>query len=175
MPFLSDRSRHFEAIETLYLSYMRTLAFWAVVWAQAPIDSIYGLLGHTLEAPQSSFAGLIPKGTFQRKAWYRSTTDTVWEGIRLAEVKYAFYKGKLHTIQIRIEGEDASAAALVLLEVLFGKGKQDGYAPRYRWIGQRATLLYDQNILTRNTEIRMESLTLQKELERDAYQDYQRR
>jgi hypothetical protein len=63
----------------------------------------------------------------------------------------------------------------VLLETLLGPGKQDGYAPRYRWIGQRATLLYDQNILTKNTEVRLESLVLQQELEREAYKDFQGR
>lgn len=156
-------------------SAMRLIACCTLLWAQAPVDSIYGLLGYVLESPQSSFRGLIPKGTFQRKGWYRSTTDTVWEGIPLAEVKYAFYKEKLHTIQLRIEGADASAAMLILLETYFGKGKQDGYAPRYRWVGQRAVLTYDQNILTRNTEVRMESLILQRELERDAYRDFNRR
>ncbi|MEN3040042.1 MAG: hypothetical protein ABDH66_00685 [Bacteroidia bacterium] len=155
---------------------MRLLALYlAIAWAQSAVDSIYGLLGYSLETPQSAFKGLIPKGTFQRKAWFRSTTDTIWEGIRLAEVKYAFYKGKLHTIQLRVEGAEASAATLVLLETYFGPGKQDGYAPRYRWIGQRASLIYDQNILTRNTEIRMESLVLQRELERDAYLEFRSR
>ncbi|MCS6895554.1 MAG: hypothetical protein NZZ60_05325 [Bacteroidia bacterium] len=150
---------------------MRLLYCLTILWAQSPVDSIYGLLGYSLEMPQSAFRGLIPKGSFQRKVWFRSSSDSLWEGIRLAEVKYAFYKGKLHTIQLRIEGAEASAAALVLLETYFGKGKQDGYAPRYRWIGQKAVLLYDQNILTRNTEIRLESLILQQELERDVYRD----
>jgi len=139
------------------------------------VDSVYGLLGRTLEAPLSSFSGLIPKGTFQRKVWYRSALDTVWEGIRLAEVRYAFYRGRLHTIQVRVEGEEASQALRVLLETLFGPGKQDGYAPRYRWVGQRATLLYDQNILTRNAEVRLESLVLQRQLEKDAYEEFRRR
>ncbi len=145
------------------------------LWAQMPVDSIYGLLGRQLESPIAAFAGLIPKGTFQRKHWYRSPVDTVWEGIPLAEVRYAFYRGKLHTIVIRVEGPEASEAMRVLLETLFGPGKQDGYAPRYRWIGQRATLLYDQNILTRNTEVRMESLVLQRQLEADAYKEFQGR
>lgn len=154
---------------------MRLVFFGALLYAQAPIDTLYGLLGWRLESPQSAFSSLIPKGTFQRKTWYRSPTDTVWEGIPLAEVKYAFYKGKLHTIQIRVNGEEASTAMLILLETLFGKGQQDGYAPRYRWKGERAILLYDQNILTRNTEVRMESLILQRELERDVYQSFEQR
>ncbi|MCS7152791.1 MAG: hypothetical protein N2253_01495 [Bacteroidia bacterium] len=150
-------------------------AILTLLWAQVPIDSMYGLLGHRLESPQTAFTGLIPKGHFQRKSWFRSSVDTVWEGIPLAEVKYAFYKGKLHTIQVRVEGAEASRAMLILLETYFGQGKQEGYAPRYRWTGQKATLLYDQNILTRNTEVRMESLVLQRELERDAYQEFQGR
>ncbi|MCX8111586.1 MAG: hypothetical protein N3E49_00090 [Bacteroidia bacterium] len=156
---------------------MRLLCILFPFWlgAQVPIDSIYGLLGRSLESPQSAFSGLIPKGSFQRKTWYRSSTDTSWEGIPLKEVKYGFYKGKLHTIQIRIEGPEASEAALVLLETYFGRGKQEGYAPRYRWVGQKAALLYDQNILTRNTEIRLESLVLQRELEQDAYREFQSR
>lgn len=154
---------------------MRCLLSVAFLWAQAPIDSLYGLLGYQLETPRSAFGGLIPKGTFQRKVWYRSSTDTLWEGIRLAEVRYAFYRDRLHTIQIKVEGTEASEAMRVLLETLLGPGKQDGYAPRYRWIGQRATLLYDQNILTKNTEVRLESLVLQQELEREAYKDFQGR
>ncbi|MCS7296891.1 MAG: hypothetical protein RMK19_06865 [Bacteroidia bacterium] len=145
------------------------------LWAQSPIDSLYGLIGYQLEMPRSAFSGLIPKGSFQRKVWFRSPTDTLWEGIPLAEVKYAFYNDKLHTIQIKVKGADASAAMLVLLQTLFGQGKQEGYAPRYRWIGERATLLYDQNILTKDTEIRMESLILQRQLERDAYRSFEAR
>jgi len=99
----------------------------------------------------------------------------MWEGIRLAEVRYAFYRGKLHTIQVRVEGEEASRALLLLLETFFGPGKQDGYAPRYRWVGQRASLLYDQNILTRNAEVRLESLVLQRQLEKDAYEEFRQR
>ncbi len=144
----------------------------ALLQAQQSLDEVYGLLGRSLEAPLSSFSGLIPKGTFGRKAWYRSPADTLWEGIPLAEVRYAFYREKLHTIQVRVEGDEASKALLVLLETLFGPGKQDGYAPRYRWIGQRAVLVYDQNILTRNTEVRLESLVLQRQLERDAYRQF---
>ncbi|MCS6789588.1 MAG: hypothetical protein NZ580_01200 [Bacteroidia bacterium] len=143
--------------------------------AQAPIDTIYGLLGRTLESPFAGFVGLVPLGTFQRKQWYRSPRDTSWEGVPLKEVKYAFYRGRLHTIQIKIEGEEASQAALVLLRTFFGEGKQEGYAPRYRWMGNRAYLIYDQNILTRNTEIRLESLLLQRQLEEDAFREWGRR
>jgi hypothetical protein len=35
--------------------------------------------------------------------------------------------------------------------------------------------LYDQNILTRVTTVRIESLALQRQLERDVYRDYQSR
>ncbi|RMF46548.1 MAG: hypothetical protein D6750_10200 [Bacteroidetes bacterium] len=154
---------------------MRWWVWVGLVWAQSPVDSIYGLLGRSLESPVSDFSGLLPKGTFQRKVWYRSSLDTMWEGIRLAEVRYAFYRGKLHTIQVRVEGEEASRALLLLLETFFGPGKQDGYAPRYRWVGQRASLLYDQNILTRNAEVRLESLVLQRQLEKDAYEEFRQR
>ncbi|MEN2992821.1 MAG: hypothetical protein ABDH91_04630 [Bacteroidia bacterium] len=147
----------------------------ALLWLQLPLDTLYGLLGRKLESPITEFAGLIPKGTFQRKQWYRSSLDTMWEGIPLAEVRYAFYQNKLHTIQLRVHGKEPSAAMLVLLETLFGKGKQDGYAPRYRWVGQKAVLLYDQNILTQNTEVRLESLVLQRKLEEDLYYEYNRR
>ncbi|MCX7606858.1 MAG: hypothetical protein N2170_06310 [Bacteroidia bacterium] len=146
-----------------------------VVWGQASIDSLYGLLGKQLEAHRSTFPGLIPKGTFQRKSWYRSSVDTVWEGIRLAEVRYAFYRDRLHTIQVYVHGPEASEAMRIVLEAYLGKGKQEGYAPRYRWVGQKAVLLYDQNILTRNTEVRLESLVLQRQLERDAFREFEGR
>ncbi|MCS7162115.1 MAG: hypothetical protein NZ958_02130 [Bacteroidia bacterium] len=154
-----------------------TLLSWALalLWLQLPLDTLYGLLGRKLESPITEFSGLIPKGTFQRKQWYRSPQDTMWEGIPLADVRYAFYQNRLHTIQLRVQGKEASAAMLVLLETLFGKGKQEGYAPRYRWIGQKAVLLYDQNILTQNTEVRLESLVLQRKLEEDLYYEYNRR
>lgn len=162
------------ALRLLLIAYMGSIGG-AKLHAQQSIDEVYGLLGRSLESPLVSFSGLIPKGTFGRKAWYRSPSDTLWEGIRLAEVRYAFYRDKLHTIQVRIEGAEASEAMRVLLETLLGPGKQEGYAPRYRWIGQRATLIYDQNILTRNTEVRLESLVLQRQLERDAYKQFEGR
>lgn len=108
-----------------WLLWVRCIGLVGIAHAQQSIDDVYGLLGRSLEAPLSSFSGLLPKGTFGRKVWYRSSTDTVWEGIRLAEVRYAFYREKLHTIQVRIEGAEASEAMRVLLETLFGPGKQD--------------------------------------------------
>lgn len=150
-------------------------AFASFALAQVPIDTLYGLLDKKLETPRTYFRGLIPKGTFQGKVFYRSTEDTIWHGVRLVEVKYGFYRDLLHTIQIRVEGEEASQQLLILLQTFFGEGKQEGYAPRYRWQGNKATLLYDQNILTRNTLVRMESLELQKKLEREVLRDYDRR
>lgn len=143
----------------------------------ALIDSVYGLAGLSLEMDRHSFSpsSLIPKGTFQRKAWYRWAVDTAWQGIPLSEIHLAFYRDKLHTIEIKLSRPEDAEAFLILLETYLGKGKQDGYAPRYRWQGERASLLYDQNILTKTTLIRLESLVLQRQLERDVYREYQSR
>jgi hypothetical protein len=157
----------------------KLLGMWpALLTAQgALIDSLYGLGELRLETMEAAFAPsqLIPKGTFQRKVWYRWAVDTSWMGTSLGEVQLAFYRKKLHTIELRVTKPSDAEALLVLLELHFGKGKQDGYAPRYRWQGQRAQLLYDQNLLTKVTTIRLESLVLQKQLERDMYKDYQGR
>ncbi len=143
----------------------------------AAIDSVYGLVGLSLEMDRRAFSpsSLIPKGTFQRKAWYRWAVDTTWQGIPLSEIHLAFYRDKLHTIEIKLSRPEDAEAFLILLETYLGKGKQDGYAPRYRWHGERASLLYDQNILTKMTVIRLESLALQRQLERDVYREYQSR
>jgi len=149
-----------------------------LVWAQsAPVDTLYGLIGLSLEMDKAAFspATLIPKGTSQRKVWYRWAVDTAWQGIPIREVQLAFYRDKLHTIEVRFTRPEDAEAFLVLLETFLGKGVQDGYAPRYRWRGERAALLYDQNILTRVTTVRIESLALQRQLERDVYRDYQSR
>jgi hypothetical protein len=149
-----------------------------LVWAQsAPVDTLYGLIGLSLEMDKAAFspATLIPKGTSQRKVWYRWAVDTAWQGIPIREVQLAFYRDKLHTIEVRLTRSEDAEAFLVLLETFLGKGVQDGYAPRYRWRGERAALLYDQNILTRVTTVRIESLALQRQLERDVYRDYQSR
>ncbi len=144
---------------------------------QAAVDSLYSLAGLSLEMDQSKFspALLIPKGTHQRKAWYRWAVDTSWQGVPLKEIQLAFYRGKLHTVELKLARPEDAEAFLILLEAYLGKGSQDGYAPRYRWLGERAMLLYDQNILTKVTTIRMESLVLQRQLERDVYREYQRR
>lgn len=149
-----------------------------LAWAQlVPVDSVYGLLDLKLETPQSAFSpsALIPKGTFQRKSWYRWAVDTSWMGVRIGQIHLAFYRQKLHTIELKTASEQESEALLIILQALFGEGKQDGYAPRYRWQGQRASLLYDQNILTRSATIRLESLALQHQLEADVYKEYNRR
>ncbi len=153
------------------------LWFWPL-WAQfASVDSVYGLLDLRLEMPQSAFSPstLIPKGTFQRKTWYRWAVDTSWMGVPISQVQLAFYRQKLHTIELKTATDQDSEALLVILQTLFGTGKQEGYAPRYRWQGQKATLLYDQNLLTRSATIRLESLVLQRQLEADVYRDYNRR
>lgn len=144
---------------------------------QAAIDSMYGLAGLSLEMDRRAFSSssLIPKGTHQRKTWYRWDVDTAWQGIRIQEIQLAFYRDKLHTVEMKLSRPEDAEAFLVLLETYLGKGKQDGYAPRYRWQGERASLLYDQNILTKATVIRLESLVLQRQLERDVYKEYQSR
>ncbi len=153
-------------------------AILGLIWAQsAAVDTLYGLIGLSLEMDKAAFSpvSLIPKGTSQRKVWYRWAVDTAWQGIPISEVQLAFYRNKLHTIEVKLIRPEEAEAFLVLLETFFGKGVQDGYAPRYRWQGQQAALLYDQNILTRVTTVRIESLVLQRQLERDVYRDYQSR
>ncbi len=145
---------------------------------QVTIDSVYGLPGFlSLEIDRRAFSSssLIPKGTYQRKTWHRWDVDTAWQGIRIQEIQLAFYRDKLHTIEVKLSRSEDAEAFLVLLETYLGKGKQDGYAPRYRWQGERASLLYDQNILTKTTVIRLESLVLQRQLERDVFREYQSR
>jgi hypothetical protein len=152
--------------------------FLGILWGQvAAVDTVYGLVGLSLEMDKRAFspASLIPKGTFQRKTWYRWAVDTAWQGISLGEIHLAFYRDKLHTIEVKLFRSEDAEALLVLLETYLGRGKQEGYAPRYRWSGQRAIVVYDRNILTGVTTVRAESLVLQRQLERDVYREYQGR
>lgn len=128
------------------------------------LDEQYGFLGYSFEMPLDSVKTLRMKDRYLKKQRYVPINGSLsLLDVELSRVYFLFYEGRLHSVMIRTEGEEESDNVLNTLNMLYGAGKQDGFAPRYNWKGERTTIFYDKNLLTKNAEIVVESVPMQKE------------
>lgn len=128
------------------------------------LDEQYGFLGYSFEMPLDSAKNLRMKDRYLKKRRYVPKSGSLsLLDVELSKVYFLFYEGRLHSVMIRTEGEEESDNVLNTLNMLYGAGKQDGFAPRYNWTGERTTIFYDKNLLTKNAEIVVESIPMQKE------------
>lgn len=90
-----------------------------------------------------------------------------FQGVEIEQVRYFFYNKKLHSIVIKTK-ENAEQAQMLLdwLFLMFGEGKQVGFAPRYSWKGQLIEMYYDKNIITHQVEWKIIDISLNKEYEK---------
>lgn len=132
------------------------------------LDHDNGFLGLTLGKDIQEFPTLKHVRKALWKHEYINPNDSLrFLHIKFQQVYYVFYRNRLHSIHIKIAGDEMSQQFLALLQDYYGGGEQAGRAPRYYWKGKLVYLVYDQNLLTRNTDVRFESILMQKELEKD--------
>lgn len=155
-------------MKTLSRIYFIAFCFGAVFAGKAQnmeaLDQQYGFLGYSFEAHVDSVQGLRMQDRYLKKQRYVPANGPLTLlDVELSKVFFLFYEGRLHSVMIRTEGAEESERALEALNMLYGPGKQDAMAPRYNWQGDRTTIFYDQNLLTKNAEIVVESIPMQKE------------
>jgi hypothetical protein len=124
------------------------------------LDQQYGFFDIKLETKLGNMPeqGLEKVGTYMKKDRYALKQKTYnMGGVDFRFVHYLFWEGELHSIFIRTEGRESSQQFLELLVAFFGPGKQDGFAPRYTWQGQRVRMKYDRNMISGNADIHIVS------------------
>jgi len=150
--------------QTLFCACLGTL----LVQSQTDsLDREYGLLGYRLETPIEKISKIHCSGTFQFKQKCISTESLFFEAIPVKKAIFYFYQNRLHSMELHFEGRENSQTALLYLQLKYGEGLQKGYAPHFEWHGERTLLVYDENLLTGNAVVRIESIPLQQQLEKD--------
>jgi len=135
------------------------------------LDSVRGLgpirLEGTIEYLSASLGTLRRIGSFQRTERYAPAMDTLWlGGVRVDKTRLYFYRRRLHSAELTVRGRANAEVLLWWLQAQFGPGEQLNSAAWYRWRGQLVGLNYEQNILTRDAIVRIESISMQRAIER---------
>jgi hypothetical protein len=93
--------------------------------------------------------------------------DTLWVGgVRIDKTRLFFFRRRLHSAELTVRGQANAEVLLWWLQTQFGEGEQMNSAAWYRWRGQLVVLSYEQNILTRDAIVRIESISMQRAIER---------
>ncbi len=138
------------------------------VFAQPNLDDNFEWNKIFLRTPIDSIANLkFLKNQNFLQVYVHNQEIKNFEGIEIEQVRYFFYEKKLHSIVIKTK-ENAEQAELLLgwLKLMFGEGKQFGFAPRYNWKGKKVEIFYDKNIITHQVEWKIFDISLQKEYEK---------
>ncbi len=127
-----------------------------------------GIFGYVLGGTKADQGHLDCRGYFQMKQkCIPVPMPKKYEEVPIKKILLYFYNKKLHSIEIKIEGEQASQTMLLYLQMKYGEGKQKGYAPHYTWQTENILLTYDENLLTHNAIITFLHIPTQKQLEKD--------
>lgn len=118
------------------------------------LDQQNGFLDVLLGDSLTHFKDLKRTGSYMKKDKYAKDKEvTTYADVGLKNVYYLFYKGRLHSIQIKTEGEKNSHAFLDVLRMFYGDGEQDAMAPNFEWNGKKVRLTYEENLFTKNAEV----------------------
>ena len=125
------------------------------------LDEKYGFRGAKFEMPFDSLKNLVEV----EKGFYKSTDEDLNIGAYvLDEVIYHFYKNQLSTIIIYTKGISNSIGFLKILQEAYGSGYQNNrYIERYNWFGKKVSMSYEQNSITGDASIFIQSVPLSKQ------------
>lgn len=127
------------------------------------LDAQNGFLEVRLGAALDTLKGFEKFGSRLKKDRYRcGGCPKSYAGVRFSEIEFLFYKNRLHSIVLNLNGEKDSQAFLELLKLFYGDGVQLGMAPNYTWEGKVVKLTYEQNLFTKNTVVVFESVEVQR-------------
>ena len=140
-------------------AFLFLFCFQGLLFAQQALETDFGYGEYRLESPDIIFKNIRFKNRFQAKDWFTSEPVPP-TGIKFSAFRLGFFKGQLHTIQIKTELEANSRAMLKWLQNRYGDGQQEGYTPRFTWETESVKLVYDENVLTKDAEIRFVSKSI---------------
>lgn len=127
------------------------------------LDAQNGFFDVRLGAALDTLKGFEKFGSRLKKDRYHwGSCPKSYAGVRFSEVEFQFFKNRLHSIVINLNGDKDSQAFLELLKLFYGEGVQLGMAPNYTWEGKEVKLTYEQNLFTKNTVVVFESVEVQR-------------
>jgi hypothetical protein len=86
----------------------------------------------------------------------------------IESITYVFYKNKFRAVMIKSKGYVNSRGILNFLSEQYGKGsKNNQYIEEYWWFGKTISLHYDENSITNDSKIYMDTNIFDKERELD--------
>ncbi|MEM7036748.1 MAG: hypothetical protein AAF570_07205 [Bacteroidota bacterium] len=117
--------------------------------AQSALAEDNGFMGYMLGQPSDSMDGIVRRGKSQRLIWFApEEKNLTFEGMPLKSVRLYFWKGKLHSIEIKTSGTNSDRFK-EWLENRYGKGaKEDAMGFRFSWEAPRIRVLFEQNIIS---------------------------
>lgn len=132
------------------------------------LDTQYGLFGISLESPLDSLPNKQFRGKKMKKEVYTIEKQPLFLGeAKLSNVQYVFYKNRLHSIILQTDNAKDSQNLLLFLDFFYGPGTQEGFSPLYVWQGKKVKMIYEQNVLTKASEVVIMSLAMEKEFQKE--------
>lgn len=136
--------------QKFWLFFLLALVFPLVSMAQAPEEE--AIMGYQLGMHLDSIPkqNLLKMGKFQKLYRYdRQDADLSLNGMKLVYVRLFIWDNHLHSIEIKVSGEDGDTYK-ALLKAFHGEGKQqDAMGFRYQWFLPTSRILWDQNLATK--------------------------
>jgi len=115
------------------------------------------------------FKNLKRDGSYLKKDKYVWVNDPLnYADVKFKAVYYLFYKGRLHSLHLKLEGEKNSHAFLEILRMFYGDGEQNAMAPHFEWQGKKVKLVYEENLFTKNADV----FFISNEVEREFAQEW---
>lgn len=123
------------------------------------LDEKNGFRDAVFETDFAQFKNMVLKEDAGDTKYYSRTSDEMKiGGAELAELYYAFYKGKLATVVIKTQGTVNSVALLETLQGQYGAGYQSNrYLPDYNWFGKKVSMSYKRNSATGDATVYLRS------------------
>lgn len=118
----------------------------------AQLDEDNGVLGFHLGAHRDSVPmHLDMAGKYQHLNRFHPHADSLdYNGIPVSNVTLYYWDNHLHSIDLKTKGEGTSQM-LSLIEALYGEGTDvANFDAQKYWQGEKATLVLDQNIVTKD-------------------------
>jgi hypothetical protein len=140
-----------------------------LIWLVRPLhaqtlDQDKGMFGYTLGSEASEFKDLLPDGKKEKLQRKRPVVDSLkHEGIPAQKVRVYFFEGKLHSIDVKLQGDHADRM-LAWVKGQYGEGiPEDAMGFKFRWEGKDVTLFWDQNLVTHDAMMTWRSEPVHKQ------------
>lgn len=126
------------------------------------LDARYGFRNLNFEQSIDSCPGMkLVEEDGDSKYYVRVDEDLRLGNAELKTITYGFYKGKLESVRVKVEGSLNSRALLQVLQEAYGVGEpSDEYKDKYFWFGKRVWADYTLYGNTDNSAFYMSSRAL---------------